>query len=401
MKSLLISNVYFPPQVGGISHFMAEIAAALGPDRVCCLTSVSADGDRTVADRGLRVYRRPAATSQARRRHALALGTALAYILVRERPRVIQLATANEGYIGLRLRDWLGLPFVIYAHGNEVLAAIESVWDKPRTALRRAARVLANSRFTAGLVERAGVPAERIAIIHPGCDVERFRPLPPDPELRHRLLGPRADGPIILTVGGLVPRKGHDMVIQALPRVRQRVPKATYLVVGEGPDRRRLQTLAAELGVGDRVVFAGTVPAAVLPRLYALCDVFVMPSREEPESCNVEGFGLVFLEANACGRPVVGGRSGGVEDAVIDGVTGFLVDPRSPEAISEAVVRLLTYPALARHLGHEGRARVIREFTWARASQRVYAVLEDVAKNRTDHIPGPASPVRRNTRDEV
>jgi phosphatidylinositol alpha-1,6-mannosyltransferase len=393
VKSLLISSTYFPPQVGGISHFMAEISRALGPDLVCCLTGVPANRDESAADLGLRVYRCPAAASRARHRQALALGTALAYILVRERPRVIQLATANEGYIGLRLHDWFGLPFVVYAHGNEVLAAIESAWAKPRAALRRAACVLANSRFTAGLVQRAGVPAERIAIVHPGCDVERFRPLPPDPDVRRRLLGARSKGPVILTVGGLVARKGHDMVIRALPRVRRRVPDVTYLVVGDGPERARLDALATELGVRGHVVFGGTVPAPTLPQVYALCDVFVMPSREEPESNNVEGFGLVFLEANACAKPVVGGRSGGVAEAIVDGVTGLLVNPTVEDSIAESIVQLLSDRELAQRLGRQGRDRVCREFSWVRVAQRVRSILDDVviqtrgSGTRARHVP--------------
>src|SRR5215470_1795651 len=132
--------------------------------------------------------------------------------MLRERPRAVQLATTtSEGYFGLWLRRWLGLPFVIYAHRNEISQAMKPAWSVPRQALVSADRVLANSRFTAGLVEKAGVAPERIVVVHPGCDAETFHPADREEALRRRFLGDRAQGPILLSVGGLVPRKGQDM----------------------------------------------------------------------------------------------------------------------------------------------------------------------------------------------
>jgi phosphatidylinositol alpha-1,6-mannosyltransferase len=237
---------------------------------------------------------------------------------------------------------------------------------------------MANSRFTASLVERAGVRPERISVIHPGCDVETFRPLAPDPALRQRLLGDRAGDRVIMTVGGLVARKGHDMVIRALPALRRRVPNVTYLIVTSDPRGydSELDAIARAAGVRDRVVFAYHVPTAELPKVYALSDVFVMPSRTNTAACDIEGFGIVYLEANACGKPVVAGRSGGVADAVEDGVTGLLVDPQDPDAIAETVGRVLTDASLAARLGRQGRARTEAEFTWTRVADRVQHIVE-------------------------
>lgn len=376
-RSLLITN-YFPPELGGISGFMASVTAALGPERVACLTGVPADGTARDGDFAVRIYRRPAVFAQATWRQALAWGGTVTAILVRERPHIVQLATATEGYLGLRLQRWLGLPFVVYAHGNEVLAAMNSGWPKPRLALQRADRVLANSRFTAELVRQAGAAADRIEVVNPGCDADTLRPRTPSAELRRQLLGGRAASRVVLTVGNIVARKGHDMVIRALPSLCRTVPDVTYLIVGNGPDRRRLEDLATAAGVRDRVVFAGQIAPEALPDVYALSDVFVMPSRAHLDRCDVEGFGQVFLEANACAKPVVAGRSGGISDAVVDGVTGFLVDPHEPQDVAKALARLLKDDELARRFGEEGRSRVVRDFGWPRVAARIQGILDTV-----------------------
>lgn len=362
---------------------MAAIASRLGPDRVCCLTAVPAN--KTGINNGFEptVYRRPAALGHVRHLHALAWGATISEIMIRERPQIVQLATAYEGYLGLWLRRWLHLPFVVYAHGNEILSAMQEDSHTPLLALRKANRVLANSRFTADLVQKAGVEPSRIETIYLGCDVDRFRPLPRNMELCQRLLRGRYRDRVILTVGNLVARKGHDMVIRALPRLMETIPDVTYLIVGDGPHREQLEALAETMRVRDRVVFAGRIPDESLPDIYALCDVFAMPSREELNKNDVEGFGLVFLEANACTKPVVAGRSGGIPDAVEDGVTGFLADPNDPGDIAQTIGRLLTDKGLATRMGLQGRLRVVNRFDWQQIGNRVQGILETIVREKS------------------
>lgn len=377
-KSLLVSSVYFPPQVGGISAMMAALFEHLGPARVCCLTGVPAPPG--VADKGAwRVYRRPAAFGPPRSRKAVAWSLALTEIMVRDRPRATQIATIDDGHLGIWLRRWLRLPFLVYAHGNEILSLLQGAWPRRRTQLQTADRIVAVSRFTAGLVEQAGVDPGRIHVIHPGCDAGRFRPLPADVALRERLLGARAAGPVVLTVGNLVERKGHDMVIQALPTVIRRIPDVTYLVVGDGPYRADLDRLARGAGVRDHVVFAGRVDADDLAAVYALGDVFVMASRVRPAECDVEGFGLVFLEANACGKPVIGGHTGGIPEAIVDGKTGFLVAPEDAADIAGRLATVLSNRELSAEMGRQGRARVKADFSWAGAAAQVQQLITAMA----------------------
>jgi phosphatidylinositol alpha-1,6-mannosyltransferase len=358
---------------------MGEVASALGPRRVCCLTSVPSDGVETkIEAQGIRVYRSPAAFSDVAAVQVMGLGMTLSRIMLRDRPQVIQLAMAYEGFLGLWTERFLRLPFVIYAHGNEILDAMNASYVKPRLALQRASRVFANSRFTADLVLQAGVDSAKIVIIRPGCDTDRFSPRTPDKAFREKILGARRDSRVLLTVG-LERLKGHDMVIRALPRLLKTNSDVTYLIAGAGPIDD-LDALACECGVRDHVVFLGLVPEEDLPGLYAVSDIFVMPSRQNLAVHSVEGFGLVYLEASASGKPVIGGRSGGVPDAVVDGTTGILVDPMDPDNIADTIRTLLSRPELSNELGENGRRRTVSEFRWESVGARIQTHLNEVVQ---------------------
>jgi phosphatidylinositol alpha-1,6-mannosyltransferase len=173
------------------------------------------------------------------------------------------------------------------------------------------------------------------------------------------------------------------MVIRALPQVLQSIPDTVYLIVGGGPDRERLESLAVATGVRDRVVFAGYAPDSDLPHIYALSDLFIMPSRINLEACDVEGFGLVFLEAGACGKPVIGGRSGGISDAIVEEKTGFLVDPHDPDDIAQVLVRLLSDKELSGRIGEQGRLRVIHGFSWKEISNQVHGAIEAIVQEQS------------------
>ena len=375
VKSLLISSIYYPPDVRGISHYMSSMVSALGPDRVCCLTGVRTEGDQQKGRPSGGVYRRPLAFAKPKYLQALGWAAAVAEIMVREHPQAVQLATLYEGYLGVWMRKWMGTPFVIYAHGNEILDAMQSDWDEPCRAIRSADCVLANSRFTADLLMQSGVESERIEIVNPGCDVTRFQPTSVSDDFRKAILGPHAKGKVILTVGRLVARKGHDVMIRALPRVLKEIPDACYLVVGSGPAKQMLEELTFSMGVHGNVIFLEDVQAAELPRMYGMCDVFVMPSRADLGACDVEGFGMVYLEANSCGKPVIAGRSGGVADAVVDGETGLLIPPDSSEALADSICQVLLHKEYAERLGRQGRERAIREFSWDAIADRVDRIM--------------------------
>jgi phosphatidylinositol alpha-1,6-mannosyltransferase len=239
--------------------------------------------------------------------------------------------------------------------------------------LRGAVRVGAVSRFTAHLVRSFGVPDSRIRLLPPGIDPVPFRSSNGAAAFRERFgLGGRR---VILTHGRLDPRKGHDIVLHALRRVVDARADVVYLITGDGPNESFLRETARAADLGSHVVFGGRIEETDIAALYHASDVFVMASRRIGD--NVEGFGIVCLEAAAAARPVIAGRSGGVSDAVLDGETGYLVDPSDPVAIADRILALLDDPGLARRLGEAGRARVEAEFTREAFGERVRAFLRE------------------------
>jgi phosphatidylinositol alpha-1,6-mannosyltransferase len=232
------------------------------------------------------------------------------------------------------------------------------------------------SRFVARRVRTAVPDDVPVSVLYPGADLERFRPDLPTADLRERHgLG---DRPVVVCVSRLVYRKGQDVLIRAMRDVLRRVPEAVLLIVGGGPREASLRRLA-EAAPNRSVVFAGEVPETDLPRYYALGDVFAMPCRTRLGGMEIEGWGNVFLEAAACGRPVVVGDSGGARETVVHGETGLLVDGRDEAAVADAVASLLDDPPYARRLGKAGRARVEAEHTWTGAATRLAGWLRDAA----------------------
>jgi len=270
------------------------------------------------------------------------------------------------GLTGWLLKHIYGLPVMIWSHGSDLLRVQRIPGGRAvlRWTLSQADRLIANSMATQLQMERLGQDPARIRVIHPPVEYERFHPdLDPTPiRMRHAI----GDAPAILTVARLVEKKGIDTVLRALPSILRAVPDVWYLIVGDGPLRLQLQVLAEELDVARRMWFVGAVEhnSPDLPRYYAACDVYVMPSRSLPGHGEVESFGISYLEAGACGKPVVAGRGGGVEEAVEDGVTGLLVDPLDVGEIADAIVMILKDEKLARRLGENGRKRAMKQPDW-------------------------------------
>ncbi|HKP56737.1 MAG TPA: glycosyltransferase family 4 protein [Polyangiales bacterium] len=373
---LLIAASNFPPVLGGIQTYAFELARALGKrcDQLL-VVAPSAPGDREHDARsGLDIKRLPAAGDD------LALsGIAPLAWLLRRREFDVALATHwSPAYALLQAAKLAGrkLPVFVAVHGKELLHRplgrlpfAQSLYDRARDfAWSQAAGFFPVSRRTAQLLEDAYVAPSRITIVHNGVDPLHFRPRDAS-ALRAQLT---AGGPVLLSVARLVTRKGIDDVLRALPAVLQRHPATTYVILGDGPEYARLARLAAELGLTRNVCFLAEVTTD-LTDYYNACDLFVMPAREE--AADVEGFGLVFLEAGACEKPVIGARAGGAVDAIVDRETGLLVPPDDPATLSQAIIDLLDDPARRKQLGEAARARILREFTWDHAAAKMAARL--------------------------
>jgi len=280
------------------------------------------------------------------------------------------------GYTAAWLHARRDVPFGVLAHGADFLLLQAKIgrsvfkrWTAARI-LERCAVVVANSQWSANLVrsvleslDLAALAAD-VRVVHLGTTPTRFHP-DVDPEPARRRYG-LDGGPWLLTVARLDHHKGIDTVIRALPAVRAAVPGARYAVAGIGDRQQALERLVAELGLVDAVRLLGFVPDDDLPALYTAADLFVLASRRY--DLLVEGFGIAVVEASASGLPVIGSRSGGLPEAVREGVTGVIVEPDDPGSVAAAAIRLLEDEPLRRRMGHAGRAAVEEYYNWDRVA---------------------------------
>ncbi|TQN32016.1 phosphatidylinositol alpha-1,6-mannosyltransferase [Haloactinospora alba] len=379
MPSTLIVTNDFPPRTGGIQEFVHELALRRPPGSVVvyCSTPTSATrGDPRVHDTG-------EPFPVIRENTSVLLPTPR---VLRRAQRIASLegcdsvlfgAAAPLGLLAGGLRRSGVERVVALTHGHE---AGWSLLPGARQALRRIAdecdTVTYLGEYTRRRLARAVSPdaAARMRQLAPGVDTDRFHPRSGGERIRqrHGLTGRR----VAVCISRLVARKGQDTLIRAWPRVRAEIPDAALLIVGDGPYRARLRSLARELGVQDCVHFAGTASHQELPAYYAAGDVFAMPCRSRNGGLDIEGLGMVYLEASASGLPVVAGNSGGAPDAVLDGETGRVVDGDRPGPTARALVRLLGDPETADGMGERGRAWVEREWSWEATARRLADLLD-------------------------
>ena len=208
----------------------------------------------------------------------------------------------------------------------------------------------------------------------PGIDVSHFVPLEAPSQLREEL--GLTHKSVIVSVGRLVPRKGQDRLVEALPIIRRSISNVHLLLVGEGRYRKSLEKMVAEKALGSSVTFVGRVHYAKLPAYFQCGDIFAMPSRSRLAGLEVEGLGIVYLEAGACGLPVIAGNSGGAPDAVVDGVTGIVVDGTNVNEIAAAIVRILGDPAKAKAMGDKGNEWVRSGWSWKIWSDKFAQLLQ-------------------------
>jgi phosphatidyl-myo-inositol dimannoside synthase len=353
-RALLVSEL-FPPSVGGSAVLFHGIYSRLRDTDVDVL--------------------RPAATRRwgVTEPRALAQHLRLAWQLrrrLRDRRGIVHCARAlPEGVAAMISRLCGGPPYVCWAHGEDLataLASREFTWLTKRV-FGLAAAAIANSRNTAAMLASLGVPDAKIHVVYPAVDADRFHPSVDGRSIRGHYA---SDGDVLLlSVGRLQRRKGQDVAIETIAALRDELPHLKYVIVGDGEERARLQQLVAAHRLDDRVFFAGEVPEADLPAYYGACDIFLLPNRIDDR--DVEGFGIVFLEAAASGKAVIAGNSGGVPEAVEAGITGLLVDGANRADVASAIRELATSEARRDRMGLAGRVRARRCFSWQRAAAAI------------------------------
>jgi phosphatidyl-myo-inositol dimannoside synthase len=361
-RVLVVTND-FPPRPGGIQSFVHGLVSRLPPDDVVVLTSRWRGWEEWDADQPYDVVRADTSVllpTPAVRRQAVAL------LRARDCSAVWFGAAAPLGLLAPALRAAGARRLVATTHGHEVGW---SMLPGTRGLLRRIAAsvdvVTYLGEFTRGhLASALGPFANRLERLTPGVDVTEFRP---GRGTRMRATLGLADRAVVVCVSRLMARKGQDVLLRALPVIRESVPDAALLLVGGGPLRGDLERYVDRAGLREHVVLTGSVATAEMPEYFGAGDVFAMPCRSRLGGLDVEGLGMVFLEAAASGLPVVAGRSGGAPDAVRDGDTGVVVDGRSLDAVANAVTGLLVDRAQATAMGERGREWVTRDWSWDRS----------------------------------
>jgi phosphatidyl-myo-inositol dimannoside synthase len=370
MRRTLIVTNDFPPRRGGIQSFIYALALRLDPDQLTVYAPKWDGAERFDSEQPFEIVRHPTSLMIPEPRVAR---RAVAIATRRQAETVVFGAAAPLGLLAPTLRKAGVTRTVAITHGHEAGWAALPV---ARQLLRRIGDTndvvtylgdYFRARLAAALSPQAAARLTRLA---PGVDLTEFLP---GPERRVRIrqrLGLPGDRPVVVCVSRMVPRKGQDTLIEVWPRVRQQIPDATLLLVGDGPYAARLRAMAA----GDEsVLFTGPVPGGDLAAYYAAGDVFAMPCRTRRGGLDVEGLGIVYLEASACGLPVIGGDSGGAPDAILEGESGYVTS--DADGLTARLTELLADPGKAKAMGEKGRAWTERDWTWDATAARLRALL--------------------------
>lgn len=378
-QRLVILAGEFPPFAGGIANAAAQLAKTLTVQNfpVTIIAPRYCDKDREF-DRyqPYQVIRLP--LLRLRYVRMLPMTPVILTLVAKKKPDwLIAMRVTREGLPAVVAKGLFKIPFIVFAHALEFLRFSPNSlgWKVCRWVYSKSDWVVAISSATRFELVKRDVEAEKVRVIHLGISEETFEFVPPMREWNGLSFNGRR---ILLTVGRLVPRKGVDKVLEALPTVIARHPEVLYVIVGDGKYREDLRRLTETLGISDHVLFTGKVPD-VRP-FYRACDIFVMPARQEGKG-DVEGLGLVFLEAAACGKPVIAGAAGGAVDTVVHEVTGLFVDPTNPKEIADAILRLLDNPKLAQQMGEAGRQRVMSEFRWELTAKKLLSLMDKRGAN--------------------
>ena len=373
-RSLLMTND-FPPVISGISTLFYNVWKYYSPERMLVLTPRAKESeafDRSAAFRPVRF--RTFEGGKIGKLVSLVLMTFwCAWCVIFRNVREIHAGQIlSSGLVGFMFQKLFGIPCFLWVYGGETTEAYRRSLLEEKiigTLLRECTFIVSISPVVTEEFLEYGIPEERIIEIIPAVDADVFTPGPRPANLVKKL--GLEDKQVLLTVSRLTERKGHDLVLKALDILHNH-DKLHYVIVGIGEDRERLEGIITNSGLSGKVTFTGRIDDAELPDYYRLCDIYVMPNREVLGSTDsIEGFGISFIEANACEKPVIAGRSGGTSAAVEDGVSGYLVDPENPEELAEKIRHLLDNPDISADMGRRSRERVLSEFSWEDSARKL------------------------------
>jgi phosphatidylinositol alpha-1,6-mannosyltransferase len=371
MKILLFAMSFPPPSAGGSVQYIASIFSLLPPQTVVIVTgnaepALARQFDASFPQRILRfpfiahVLRGYKVSKIARACEYLLWPLTAGWLILRERPQVVHIGEFNSASIAVLIAKKLFcIPYVMFTYAEE----ITYITGRPlhlrllKRVLRNADAIITVSDYTVGILLNLGADAVRIHKVLPAVGCDKLAVSSNDIEAL-RMKYSLGNCRVLLTVGRLIERKGHATVIEALTTILQSFPMSRYVIVGTGPEENKLKEMVRQAGLQNSVLFTGEIENNELACWYEICDIFVMPHRELPETRDTEGCPTVFLEAGAHGKPVIGGRDGGVADAILHDHTGFIIDGTDASKLAESVCYLLKNPELTARMGAAGRAYV-------------------------------------------
>lgn len=375
-KTLLLSEI-FPPLKGGSGRWFWEIYTRLPAEKVVIAAGQAPKAEDFDANSSLTTYRLPLNSSSWGLKSKSGLlyywrvYRAVKQIITKENIDVIHCGRClPEGFIGYIINKLHGIPYICYIHGEDVETAATSrelSWIVKK-ALNGASTLICNSKNSANiLLQKWNTAPDKTFIVNPGVDAQTFIPAAFDETIKGSLGWQNRK--VILTVGRLQERKGHDVLIQALPTIIKSHPQLLYAIIGNGEQKPHLEKLVADLNLSKHVVFMNEINDAQMIQCYQQCDVFVLPNRTVGN--DIEGFGMVLVEAQSCGKPVIAGDSGGTVETMKVNESGLIVDCTSPDLLQTKLISLLDYPNKLAEMGIIGREFVVNNLDWEKLSQRI------------------------------
>lgn len=370
----------FPPQFGGVANYWANLCKCLPSEDLVVLAPERDNSLDFDIEQNYLIYRKNLLLKNSWPKWRPFFWSALNLIKKEKIEKIIVAQVLPGGTIALILKKIFRVPYILSFHGLDIALAQKNKRKKFlfNKIVKNSEQIIVNSCYTKELLKKNYTQSDidnKIKVIYP-CPNIKVDSLQSNLKIKEQIKTRinLSNKKILLTVGRLVKRKGHDMVLRALEKVVNKEPDFMYLIVGRGAEEDNLKEQIKTLGLTDKVAILNDIMNYELPSIYELADIFIMPSRQLADG-DVEGFGIVYLEANLFGKPVIAGRSGGVVEAVKHNYSGLLVDPQNSNEIAQAIISLLENPQKAVQLGNQGCSRVKQEFTWRGQAQKLLQIL--------------------------
>lgn len=374
MKKNLLITLDFPPALGGVAYYLATLYKHLPYKSVTVIAPHDPRSGEYDPRQKYKIIRKKILSDYLWPRWLFFIPKLIKIIKQEE----IEIITAGQllpiGTMALIIKKLLNIPYIVSTHAMDVTILKEMPRRRflAKKILKNAEKIITVSLYTKKELMKFGVTRDAIEIISPATNILNRKCRATVDEIKNKY---RLDGQIVIfSLGRLIERKGFDTVIKSLPQVLKKHPNVVYLIGSQGEYRPKLEQLVKDLNLSKNVFFVGEISKYDLPAYYMACDIFIMVSRELPNK-DVEGFGIVYLEAGAFGKPIIAGQSGGVGDAVRHNYNGLLVNPESTSETAQAIIRLIENPLLRESLGKNGFTMVKNNYTWPERANRLMKIL--------------------------